>query len=134
MSNAFKDTFLNGYETAVLMGTDIPEFSSDILLLAQKALQTKDVVIGPTVDGGYYLIGFKSSSFSSIFFNKIDWSTPAVFDQTLCLIKQESRSWKRLPLLEDIDTLEDLKALSKRVKSGGKVGRKTLKTLALYED
>lgn len=132
MGNAFQNVFSRGYETAVLMGTDIPEISREILSLARKILETSDAVVGPTADGGYYLIGFKQSSFSYQYFKKIDWSTRSVLDQTLCAMQKGSIRCKLLPRLHDIDTPEDLKALADRVKSGVKIGKRIRKLLRGY--
>jgi rSAM/selenodomain-associated transferase 1 len=134
MSNAFKEIFKKGYEKALLIGTDIPELDRDIIRLAHQALQTADAVIGPTGDGGYYLIGFQNAVFPEDIFNEISWSTASVLDQTLKAMNRMSLQYKLLATLNDIDTSGDLKALIDRVKKGGKAGKRTLKILRAYED
>jgi rSAM/selenodomain-associated transferase 1 len=134
MANAFKDIFKKGYSQAILIGTDIPELSRDIITSAHIALEKKDIVIGPSIDGGYYLIGFKTKSFSTSIFKNIDWSTRTVFDQTLQAIKQKDLQYEILSQLNDIDTLEDLNALADRIKSGGKSGKRTFENLRIYEN
>jgi len=73
-------------------------------------------VIGPAVDGGYYLIGFRCDVFSPKVFEGIPWSTKTVFENTMKLLKEENRTVYTLPPLRDIDTVEDLKVgkLSKK--------------------
>ncbi len=134
MSAAFADIFKKGYTYAVLIGTDIPELSENMITLAFQTLQTTDAVIGPSGDGGYYLIGFKKSGFSNSIFKGINWSTPRVFDQTLEALDRDSIQYSRLPQLNDIDMPEDLDALARRMKSGGKIGKRTLKLLTSYEN
>ena len=132
MSNAFVDMFKKGYTHALLIGTDIPELSANIITLAYQELQTADAVIGPSDDGGYYLIGFQKSGFSKIIFEGIDWSTTLVLDQTLQAMDRVSIQYRLLPGLNDIDTPKDFDALSCRVKDGGKIGKRTLKMLNSY--
>ena len=129
MANAFADTFKKGYDTAVLIGTDIPELTTDVMSQVDMALQTTDAVIGPASDGGYYLIGFQKLAFSTRVFEDIDWSTAAVLDQTCQAMNQMSIEYEFLPEMDDIDTSEDLNALMARVKKGGKIGIQTLKVL-----
>ena len=64
MKNAFKKVFEEGIQTAVLMGTDFPDLPEKIISSALSGLETHDAVIGPTIDGGYYLIGFRKKTFS----------------------------------------------------------------------
>jgi len=133
MSNAFYSVFEKGYDSVILIGTDIPELSRDLILRACKVLQTTDAVIGPTNDGGYYLIGFQRDGFSETVFQNIDWSTHKVFLQTLAAMTKLSIQYEQLPSLNDIDTPEDLTALVERVKKGVKAGPRTLRHLERYE-
>ncbi|HAX52918.1 MAG TPA: glycosyl transferase, partial [Lachnospiraceae bacterium] len=59
MKNALQEVFEDGYRACVLIGTDIPELRASYLENAFEKLRTQDVVLGPTPDGGYYLIGMK---------------------------------------------------------------------------
>jgi len=134
MANAFCDVFKKGYAKVILIGTDIPEICEDIITSAYEILQTKGAVIGPSRDGGYYLIGFQKQRFSKIIFNEIDWSTDTVLDQTLLAMKEMSIQYKMLPTLKDIDTPEDLLYLVDKEKKGTtKTGKRTLKILKDYE-
>ncbi|MBU1342589.1 MAG: TIGR04282 family arsenosugar biosynthesis glycosyltransferase [Proteobacteria bacterium] len=133
MANAFVDTFKKGYTQAILIGTDIPELGKEVIAQACEILESEDAVIGPSDDGGYYLIGFRNTTFSKMIFTQIDWSTKAVLDQTLRAMNQRSIDCKQLLKLSDIDTHEDLTALADRVKKGGKIGTRTLEILSSYE-
>ncbi|CCK81433.1 TIGR04282 family arsenosugar biosynthesis glycosyltransferase [Desulfobacula toluolica] len=134
MANAFVDIFKKGYDSALLVGTDIPELSTNLICLAYDALQTKDAVIGPSSDGGYYLIGFEKSAFLKNMFDGIDWSTSAVMDQTIKIMNRMSIRYKLLEEMNDIDTPADFNALIERVKKGGKAGKRTHRILDAYED
>lgn len=139
MANAFETVFDEGCEQAVLIGTDIPEITTDIILNAFEMLEKKasvigpSAVIGPSTDGGYYLIGFQKSGFSKSIFDSIEWSTRQVLSRTIAGMKQQGLVCSFLPELDDIDTIEDLKALALRCKKENTVGLQTRKCLSNYE-
>ncbi len=106
MQAAFLDAFQRGADRVVLLGTDIPQIRTDHLEQAFDALSENDLVIGPSTDGGYWLIGLNHPV---DLFEGIKWSTDAVFGQTLALAKKQELRVKTLSPLKDIDTAEDLK-------------------------
>lgn len=108
MRAAFLKSFHNGLRRVVLVGTDIPGLNVDLLHKAFEALTTHDVVIGPSTDGGYWLIGMKRPI---NLFRDIDWGTETVFEQTISMAKKQRLGVHLLDSLTDIDTVEDLKAL-----------------------
>lgn len=107
MKNAFQKVFSIGYHKAVIIGTDCPELTSDILAEAFRNLDQSDLVIGPAADGGYYLLGMKSEH--SFLFQGIEWSTSEVFSRTLEIANHHKLSFSLLPVLHDIDEEEDWK-------------------------
>ncbi len=62
MSSAFDWAFEKGYEKVILLGSDLGSLNEKIVLEAETALIENEYVIGPTYDGGYYLIGMKRPS------------------------------------------------------------------------
>jgi rSAM/selenodomain-associated transferase 1 len=111
MSHAFLSTFQEGIETVVLIGSDTPDITADLLGQAFTALLTSDVVIGPSLDGGYYLIGFKTSSATHllpIIFQNIPWSTKDVLPTTISRLNQSGYTYSLQPILQDIDLPENL--------------------------
>ncbi|MBC7913183.1 MAG: DUF2064 domain-containing protein, partial [Pyrinomonadaceae bacterium] len=84
------------------------QLTTEILIEGINNLNTHDSVLGPAYDGGYYLLGLKKA-IPEIFEN-IHWSTETVFDETLNTFKEMNLSYALLPILNDIDTEEDLKA------------------------
>ncbi|MDN3666282.1 TIGR04282 family arsenosugar biosynthesis glycosyltransferase [Algibacter miyuki] len=108
MKNAFIDGFNKGYERIVLIGSDLPDIDAIHLESGLKALQTNNVVFGPALDGGYYLVGLSKLN-TAIFDNK-PWSQPNLLDTTLQELDENNVSYTLLEPLNDIDTFEDLKA------------------------
>jgi rSAM/selenodomain-associated transferase 1 len=106
MSSAFKKSLGSPYRSVVVIGTDIPGINGPLVTMAVKSLQDHDVVLGPTVDGGYYLIGLRSPVPG--LFENIPWSTDQVYAITEQKIKALGLSLKILPRLQDLDTVEDL--------------------------
>ncbi len=117
MANAFAGIFSEGFDRAVLIGSDLPDLPPAMLGEAFASLLKNDVVIGPAADGGYYLIGFNKSAFRPSLFQKIAWSTATVFQDTLKAAKAASLKVHIVPEWMDVDTLEDLKALYERAQN-----------------
>jgi len=113
MKNGFMEAFAIGFKRVVLIGSDIPDLSLEFIEEAFHSLQEKDAVIGPSLDGGYYLIGFKDKTFPPQVFKGIPWSTERVFDETMKVLKQGSLAVHTLQPLRDIDTIDDLGSLYK---------------------
>ena len=109
MLNAFHRAFEDGYDKAVIIGTDCFELSPQIINTAFEQLNKSDIVIGPALDGGYYLLGMKTLH-SEVFINK-NWSTPSVLRDTLRDIRKLGLKPRLLPLLNDVDAEEDLNGL-----------------------
>ncbi|MEO6690840.1 MAG: TIGR04282 family arsenosugar biosynthesis glycosyltransferase [Saprospiraceae bacterium] len=106
MSNAIQAN-LKEYKKVVLIGTDCPYLRSNDIIEAFAQLQSKEVVIGPCSDGGYYLIGM-NNHYPLLFIN-INWSTETVFDQTIKSVMESNLTYSILNKYSDIDTLEDWK-------------------------
>jgi len=108
MKNAFEDSFDRGYNRVIGIGTDLPDLSSDTLQTGLDALETHHTVFGPAKDGGYYLLGM-NQMIPKIFENK-PWSTETLLQETEKELIQLGYTVKRLQTMNDIDTIEDLKA------------------------
>ena len=107
MYNAFKKIIDRGSAKTIIIGTDIPDISSDIIRKALLALDNSDIVIGPSNDGGYYLLGMKK--LHKNLFTGIEWSQDSVLTETLEKVNALNLSYSLLPELIDIDTEDDLK-------------------------
>jgi rSAM/selenodomain-associated transferase 1 len=109
MHNAFLELHSIGYEKIVLIGSDSPTIQKRHINLAFNKLKNNDVVIGPSADGGYYLIGLKKPN--QKLFIGINWGTKEVFKQTLLKIRNNNLSLELLEPWYDVDTPSDLKFL-----------------------
>lgn len=107
MSTAFQQAFAQSYSKAVIIGSDCADLKELHLKNAFKALDSHDVVLGPAEDGGYYLLGM--THFIPTLFEEIAWSEATVFEQTIHKLKSLSKTYHLLPILNDIDDIEDLK-------------------------
>ncbi|WP_439882054.1 TIGR04282 family arsenosugar biosynthesis glycosyltransferase [Pontibacter sp. MBLB2868] len=106
MSTAFADAFKEGYTSVVIIGSDCHQLTQEIIERAFKALETHEVVIGPALDGGYYLLGMNQLH-PELFLNK-RWSTEHVFPDTIYDVEKLHLSHVVLPELSDVDYIEDL--------------------------
>lgn len=109
MEAAFAQLFAHGYQRVVIIGSDCPELTTAHVREAFSLLETNDVVIGPALDGGYYLLGMKTLQ-ATLFRNK-NWSTDTVFTQTIADLEKGGLTYAKLPQLRDIDTGEDLQSV-----------------------
>lgn len=107
MNNAFKESFATGYEKAVIIGSDCAEINEEDIELALISLDDYEVVIGPAIDGGYYLLGMKN--LHSFLFEDKSWSTPQLIQETTEDLKNHHVSFKLLKEKSDIDYEKDLK-------------------------
>lgn len=106
MRNAFELVFRNGYEKAVIIGSDCYELDEQKIIKAFKLLETTTSVVGPATDGGYYLLGL--TDLIPEIFDNVAWSTSAVCNQTIAILEDLSRSFLLLEPLNDIDEEKDL--------------------------
>ncbi len=109
MSAAFDRHFVDGASRVVVIGSDCPGITRPLLCQAFAALDQNDVTLGPSEDGGFYLIGLAAPAPG--LFQGIAWSTPAVYGQTVTNARRLGLSVAPLPGLRDIDTAEDARAL-----------------------
>lgn len=109
MLKAFEAVFELGAERMVIIGSDCPQITTEILETAFEKLDRYDVVVGPAKDGGYYLLGMKCP-LPMLFKNK-EWSTETVFADTILDLIDMGLSHYRLPELSDLDTIYDLHLL-----------------------
>jgi rSAM/selenodomain-associated transferase 1 len=112
MSAAIARRLAEGATRVIVIGTDCPELNAATVAAALATLDTADVVFGPALDGGYYLIGMRR--LHDILFRGIPWSS----DQTLAVsLERAAAAGLRaalLPLMRDIDTADDWHAHSAR--------------------
>ncbi len=113
MDDAFRRVFAEGARRAILIGTDIPGLNTRIIDEHFASLDQCDMTIGPSNDGGYYLIGFRNDTFSSDFFYDIEWSTNAVYQSTTVKAVRSGLDWYSGDKLSDVDEVTDLYRVKK---------------------
>ncbi|MFC1964712.1 TIGR04282 family arsenosugar biosynthesis glycosyltransferase [Chloroflexota bacterium] len=107
LEQSFRSLLKGGFGKAIIMASDVPDLTKNIMNDAVSALDDHDLVIGPCNDGGYYLIGMKK--LHGELFEGISWSTDKVLEQTLTIASEQELSVFSLITLRDIDTEHDLK-------------------------
>jgi rSAM/selenodomain-associated transferase 1 len=115
MHNAFAEVFAGGAAKAVVIGSDCPELNSALIEQAFVALDRCDFVLGPTPDGGYYLLGMHQPE--PTVFRDVAWSTETVFRQTVEQIERLGKTVHFLPELSDVDTEADWRAFQQRMRN-----------------
>lgn len=108
LAHAFADAFGAGAARVVVIGTDCPGLSAELLREAFDHLTAHDLVVGPAADGGYYLLGLRAPH-PALFANKA-WSTATVLPDTLADAARLGLRVARLPTLTDVDSARDLAA------------------------
>lgn len=109
MQSAFEEAFQDGYESICIMGSDCYALDEKVIEQAFKSLESKDAVLGPSNDGGYYLLGMNQLH-TELFKNK-EWSTDSVAFDTMQDFKNLNLKFELLNELTDIDNEEDLNTL-----------------------
>lgn len=107
MRNAFQILFNKRYKKVIIIGTDCPQINVNLIVKAFDELSQNDLVIGPSNDGGYYLLGM--NDFHSFLFDDIRWSSDEVFRKTERKAVEKGLRLSVMPELIDIDTEDDLK-------------------------
>jgi rSAM/selenodomain-associated transferase 1 len=105
MRGAIQDRFVEGYERVVIIGSDSP--SLPVAYICRAMGSDKDMVLGPSTDGGYCLIGMRRKVVEV--FKDVTWGTETVLQETCEHLVQNGASLELLPVWYDVDTPEDLK-------------------------
>ncbi len=93
------------HNKVLIIGSDCASLTAQIVQDGFEALDRHDFVLGPALDGGYYLLGMRQ--YSPSLFEHIPWSTAEVAQLTLAKIEEMGASCHLLPALSDIDYAED---------------------------
>ncbi len=112
MDLALKHAFSLGYGPCLLVGSDIPELEADTIEQAFESLRVHDVVLVPTFDGGYCLVGMKAPTPAA--FPVMEYGSASVLQQTLASLDHAGASVAVLSPCYDIDTPDDLRVFLSR--------------------
>jgi rSAM/selenodomain-associated transferase 1 len=109
LSMAFSERFFfHRTQKVIAIGVDEPRISRELVDHAFGLLDSCEWVIGPAIDGGYYLIGCRAAVFNPMVFSDMPWGTSSVMSQTLERIREWGLTTALLPARYDIDVIEDL--------------------------
>ncbi|MCK5706415.1 MAG: TIGR04282 family arsenosugar biosynthesis glycosyltransferase [Candidatus Aureabacteria bacterium] len=113
MFSAFRGVFQKEAGKVVLIGSDCLFVNAKVVQQAFKELEKVHVTIGPSKDGGYYLLGL--SRLQEEIFNGIDWSTDKVMEQTKQTLNRVGVAYSLIDEYFDIDTFEDIERLKNKI-------------------
>jgi len=112
MRAAFCRRFAEQYEKTVIIGSDSPSLPTGYIEMAFQS--GKDIVLGPSIDGGYYLVGMNRRV--TEIFDDVTWSSEKVLEETLAQVKKAKATLELLPVWYDVDTVEALRFLKTHLK------------------
>ena len=130
MAHAFDDLLALDVAGAIVIGSDAPTLPRAILTEAIAEVAAADLVLGPSDDGGYYLIGLRAPR--PELFADIAWSTDTVFDATLGRARLAGLRTAVLPAWFDVDTPGDLDRLASSLAEPGARAPHTRRVLAAH--
>jgi len=135
-TNAIEAVFNKGFEHVISLGNDIPHLRANHILKATQNLATSDYVLGPSTDGGFYLMGFKKAHFNKTSFQNLPWQTAKLRQRLNTELQHQNKSVSYLERLTDIDdvsdidsVLESFKTLDFKIKRLLLLLRKAIKTI-----
>jgi len=126
MSNAFQKVFADKVSKAIIVGADVPDITTEILLKAFNALEQNDIVISPSHDGGYNFLGL--NNFYPDLFQSIKWSTDEVFQKTINKTEELGLNIEIAESLLDIDDKTDFMNWTADLESGNSQLKLLIKT------
>ncbi|APX72180.1 TIGR04282 family arsenosugar biosynthesis glycosyltransferase [Companilactobacillus allii] len=115
MSSAIQNVQDQGFGHVILTGSDVPQLNSEIIYKANESLNTNNIVLGPTYDGGYYLFGTSIYNVDPYLNTDISWSTSSVLDTTINLIHESNQKLYLMPTMVDVDFKADLNKVKEYV-------------------
>ena len=108
-TNAIKQVYAKGFKNVITIGNDSPQLKTAQLLKAANELENKAIVLGPSRDGGYYLLGINESHFNTTLFLKLPWQTSRLTQSITRLLSTKNIEVTLLENLNDIDNIDDAK-------------------------
>ncbi len=111
-TNAIQYTYDQGYDAIITIGNDCPYLQPIHIHKAKNALENGNSVLGPTYDGGFYLMGISKESFNRSDFLDFSWNSEVVYEQVRHTFSRSHKDCIILEKLRDIDYLVDIEQLS----------------------
>jgi glycosyltransferase A (GT-A) superfamily protein (DUF2064 family) len=107
-SNAIETIFNKGFKNVITIGNDTPHLKTHHLINTLLQLEKKDLVLGPSKDGGFYLMGIKKDHFNKETFLKLPWQTNCLHKSIASIANSKKLKISFLEVLNDIDSKEDI--------------------------
>ena len=117
LSNAFASIFALGFSKVISIGNDSPNLTAKHLLEAQVQVSKNHAAIGPTLDGGCYLLGLHQDDFLKEAFETLSWQSASLCQQLVLQLELHDIELASLGVLDDIDSVADVKRLSSYIKT-----------------
>ncbi|MEM9364243.1 MAG: DUF2064 domain-containing protein [Bacteroidota bacterium] len=117
ISHAFASIFAMGYSKVISVGNDSPNLTTKHILEAQAHVSKDMTVIGPTLDGGCYLMGLHRDRFQKRSFEALPWQSARLYAELVLKLELQGTALTSLSTLHDIDSLMDVKRLSNYIKT-----------------
>ena len=113
MAAAFASHVAGGADRVAIIGSDCPTITRETILTALTALDDADVVFGPALDGGYYLVAART--LHPALFRDVPWSSTRTLEVSLARAKEAGLRVAMLTPMRDIDTIDDWRASGERL-------------------
>ena len=110
-TNAIQAVFDHGFDNVITIGNDSPQLKASHIKSASLHLNKQEFVLGPSTDGGFYLMGIQRTQFNATKFKNLPWQTNRTATTLLGLIQETNPKVVRLETLTDVDCISDLKQL-----------------------
>jgi len=133
-TNAIQSVYDKGFDTVITIGNDTPHLTSKHILKTVEKLKQHTVVLGPSTDGGFYLMGLNKSQFKKELFLKLPWQTSKLSRSITKLTSSNKLAISYLEVLTDIDTASDIKLVIDSYKTLSKaIYRLLLQSLSIVK-
>jgi glycosyltransferase A (GT-A) superfamily protein (DUF2064 family) len=107
LANAIEETFAKGYERLLVIGNDTPDLDAELLRNAWQSLNENSLVLGPSLDGGVYLIGLTAEAYRRDSIIQLAWETCELQETFTTYVQNYALALVRLVPLSDIDNTVD---------------------------
>lgn len=116
-ANAIEEVFAKGYQKVITIGNDTPHLKAHHLIDTFHQLQKNDVVLGPSKDGGFYLMGIKKEHFNKAQFLNLPWQTNRLHQYIASVAASKNLNIRFLETLKEINEAEDIQQIINSFKS-----------------
>ena len=124
MRQYFDSAYERGVRDVLLLGSDSPDVPREFITQAFELLERFPVVLGPSEDGGYYLIAARNQT--PPVFDNVPWSSSAVWEETLARLTNAGIPYGELPIWYDVDETESLERLLRALRGSQDLDRPLL--------